>query len=709
LRGVDKLVSRISLRTKILIAVLAAVIATDALGTWAVNDRLLTGARQEADRQAQAQMAQTRALYAERAATLAAEGEAVALYPAVITALVDGNPKPLLQWSGQVAALQGTRVTVVDALGRVVARGHAPDQAGDELAPKLSGMRLALAGQSASGTEAGDEIGLAVRGYAPVRKNGIEGPVVGAVMLAAPLAAPLLNRLSPGTDTGVVDGLHVEAVTSVGQACNSSNTGVASTTCHFPLFAPDGQPSATLALTVPLAEIERARASAQQALWVVGGLVLVVGALAAWLLARSLTGPLALLTAAAGRIAGGSYDRPLDVRSGDEIGLLARAFDTMRQRVAAATTRLRDERDVLDAVLESAGDGVLMADRSGKPVVENRRWAELLGGQGLAAAAELRRLEGSHQQKFAQAALAWLGDPEQMVAAEFERTEPTYQRLRCYTAPVRHVDRTTLGRLFVMRDITRESEAERMRSAFVATVSHELRSPLTAIAGYTDTLLNAGPWDADTEREFLEIVARSAGKLAGLVDNLLDAAKVEAGVLRLEREPVRVERIAEQVIGQRRALLPDHTLGAHIEPGLPLASADPMRVEQILANLVDNAIKYSPNGGPIAVRISRANGHLTVGVSDRGLGVTAEQAERLFERFYRVDNSLHRTTRGVGLGLFICRSLVEAHGGRIWVESQPGQGSTFWFTLPVLADVPEGVPPAGVEAAASSAPREVLV
>jgi len=238
-------------------------------------------------------------------------------------------------------------------------------------------------------------------------------------------------------------------------------------------------------------------------------------------------------------------------------------------------------------------------------------------------------------------------------------------------------------------------------------VSHELRSPLTAIAGYTDTLLHAGPWGADTEREFLEIVARSAGKLAGLVDNLLDAAKVEAGVLRLECEPVRVERIAEQVISQRRALMPDHTLRADVEPGLPLASADPLRVEQILANLVDNAIKYSPNGGPIAVRVSHVNGHLTVGVSDRGVGVSPEQAERLFQRFYRVDSSLQRTTRGVGLGLFICRSLVEAHGGRIWVESQPGQGSTFWFTLPVLADGPQVVP-AGVEADGSLSRREVL-
>jgi signal transduction histidine kinase len=223
-----------------------------------------------------------------------------------------------------------------------------------------------------------------------------------------------------------------------------------------------------------------------------------------------------------------------------------------------------------------------------------------------------------------------------------------------------------------------------MRSALVATVSHELRSPLTAIAGYTDTLLNAGPWDDATEQQFLEIVAQSAAKLAGLVDNLLDAARVEAGVLHVEPEPVRLERLLEHVVAQRRALAHNHPLHLNIQPELPLANVDPQRVDQILVNLVDNAIKYSPAGGPITISLSGTPDSLKVGVSDRGVGLTQDQTERLFQRFYRVEGSLSRSTKGVGLGLYICRSLVEAHGGRIWVDSQPGEGSTFWFTLPTL-------------------------
>jgi signal transduction histidine kinase len=166
---------------------------------------------------------------------------------------------------------------------------------------------------------------------------------------------------------------------------------------------------------------------------------------------------------------------------------------------------------------------------------------------------------------------------------------------------------------------------------------------------------------------------------------LLDAATLEAGGLRLQREPVRLERVAERVLAARRMLAGSCTLHLETRPRLPLADADPIRIEQVLANLVDNAIKYSPQGGAIRVRInSHASDMLSVSVADQGMGIPAEHLKHLFERFYRVDSGT-RSVRGVGLGLYICRSLVESHGGRIWVDSQPGLGSTFAFTLPALA------------------------
>jgi signal transduction histidine kinase len=294
----------------------------------------------------------------------------------------------------------------------------------------------------------------------------------------------------------------------------------------------------------------------------------------------------------------------------------------------------------------------------------------------------------------------WLADPELVAAADFDRPDP-YQRLRMYSAPVRqHPTGDVLGRIFVLRDVTRESEAERMRAALVASVSHELRSPLTSITGYTDTLLHHGPWDESLQREFLEAVAGSSARLTALVDNLLDAATLEAGALRLLREPVRVERIAERVLAQRRLLAGACTLHLDSRPGLPLADADPLRIEQVIANLVDNAIKYSPTGGAIRVRVDASTrDELVVSVADQGQGIAPDHVQHLFERFYRVDVG-ERRVKGAGLGLYICKSLVESHGGRIWVDSEPERGSTFAFTLRTLAEaIDEQAPLPGSEVA----------
>jgi two-component system sensor histidine kinase ResE len=668
-----------------LAAILAVVILSDAAAAWAVNDRLTAGARREAEDQARAQAAQVRALFTQRAGTLAAEAEAVSLYPAVIAAIAGGNNKPLLQWSADVAALQGTRVTVVDATGKVVARGQAPQKVGDNLAGNLAGLRAALAGQKVSGVEAGDELGLALRGYAPSHQSGA---VVGAVMIADSLDDQLAQKL-----VGAASPIQAHVVpgsTGVDESCDVL-TDASAATCRFSLASPGGPPAATVSLTVPLAEVAQARDAAQRTLWLTGGIVLLAGIALAWLLARSLTRPLATLTVAAEDFGRGQYDRVVDVRGTDEIGVLARELDSMRHRIASTTAALRNERDVLGAVLESTEDGIILVDWEGAPIVANGRWTELAGDTGLAVLAELSRVGGDGK-TFAETTRSWLADHDRVVGADFEQFTP-YRRFRCYSAPVHSRERqAALGRIIVLRDVTRESEAERMRGALVATVSHELRSPLTAIAGYTDTLLSGGPWDDGTTREFLDIVAQSARKLGSLVDNLLDAAKMEAGVLSVEREPVRLERLARQVVAQRQPLVPDHALGVEADDELPLVEADPLRIEQVIGNLVDNAIKYSPEGGPIAVHaFDRGDGFVALSVSDRGIGIAPSHLEQLFQRFYRVDSSLARTTRGVGLGLFICKGIVEAHGGRIDVTSEPGVGSTFTFTLPRLVVVDEAV------------------
>ena len=184
-----------SLRFKVLMAVLAAVAITDALAVWTVNRHISAGAEREAEAQARAQSSQAQAILGERLAGLLAEGEAVSFYPAVIAAIAEGNARPLLTWSSQVAKRQQTNVTVVDRDGKVIARGVNPDQAGDQLAGKLPGLQRALGGEMLSGVEDGDEAGLALRGYAPVLRDG---SVVGAVMIADRLDGRMLSRLAGG-------------------------------------------------------------------------------------------------------------------------------------------------------------------------------------------------------------------------------------------------------------------------------------------------------------------------------------------------------------------------------------------------------------------------------------------------------------------------------------------------------------------------------
>jgi two-component system sensor histidine kinase ResE len=689
-----------SLRTKILGAILGAVVLAIVLTTWVLNDRIVAGATREAQRQARERGALTTSLYTERASTLVANAEAVALYPAVIAAVDGRNAQPLVRWSNDVTAQQQLHVKVFDVNGTAIAHGHTearlgPFWDGVEPSDRLEGVELALAGTPSSGVETSDEIGLALRGYAPVRRDGLTGPVVGAVMLADPLDSSLLARLAGGNTGGT---LRVDPFASnVAERCDPLAESLAAI-CQFRAVSPSGRPVAMFSLTVPLVDVDSAREDAQRSLWLTAAVLLLLGAIGAWLLARSLALPLMRLTIAARRIAAGDYRPPTDARClnvlttaprSDEIMLLARAFDTMRERVAAATTAIRNERDVLDAVLESTAEGIVMTTATGETVVANSRWSTLVGDGPLSAIADLEHVDD--RRSFGEVAAAWLAEPDRIAGADFERTSPRYCRFRCYTAPVDHQEGAVLGRIFVLRDVTHETEVERQRSAFVATVSHELRAPLTVIQGYSETLLddlNQGWWDPDSERDLLEIVRSSADTLGRLVENLLDAATLEVGVLRLQPEPVRVERIAERLVARRDGLTDHHNLRVETAPGLPLALADPLRVEQVLTNLIDNAVKYSPAGGPVVVRIDagRHEAELTISVADHGLGLDAEQAARVFERFYRAGDPVGGSPRGVGLGLFLCKRLVDAQGGRIWVESEPGVGSTFRFTLPALVE-----------------------
>ena len=228
------------------------------------------------------------------------------------------------------------------------------------------------------------------------------------------------------------------------------------------------------------------------------------------------------------------------------------------------------------------------------------------------------------------------------------------------------------------------ARANRLKADFVSILAHEMRTPLTSIKGYTTALLmEEADFSPETQREFLEIVDEECEVLQSLIHDLLESSVIDAGLMKLEPQPLRLPRLARSLVedmsrrAQRIRFLLDFS------QGFPIIDADPDRIAEVLRNLLDNAVKYSPHGGLVVVRGELRESEVVVSVADQGIGIAPEHLNRLFEKFFRVNSGLGRHVVGSGLGLPIARNAVEAHGGRIWAESQLGRGSTFYFTLPV--------------------------
>ncbi|HLZ10139.1 MAG TPA: ATP-binding protein [Chloroflexota bacterium] len=225
---------------------------------------------------------------------------------------------------------------------------------------------------------------------------------------------------------------------------------------------------------------------------------------------------------------------------------------------------------------------------------------------------------------------------------------------------------------------------DQLKSELLSTVSHELRTPLSSIKGYASSLLREDiKWEDETRREFLMVIDEESDRLTALIEDLLQMSEIEAGVLRVDRQPVKISRLAQKIVKKLRTQTRDHQVSVNVVADVPETLADPRRIEQVLHNLIGNALKYSQDGSPVQVRVERRGADVLVSVRDQGIGIPLEHLDHVFDRFYRVDGTLARQTGGSGLGLAICRGLVEAHGGKIWVESQLTKGSTFFFTIPL--------------------------
>ncbi|KAB8143431.1 GAF domain-containing protein [Chloroflexia bacterium SDU3-3] len=270
-----------------------------------------------------------------------------------------------------------------------------------------------------------------------------------------------------------------------------------------------------------------------------------------------------------------------------------------------------------------------------------------------------------------------------------------HQELEVFSVPTRDSLGQLTGRLWVLSDVTREREADRLKSEFISIVSHELRTPLTSILGYTELLL-ARSFTPAEQKDFIKTVYDQANYLSQIVEDMLGISRIEAGNVRLNQWVVSLRQLISEMIAQLNTHVSSrHRVVIDVPQRLTPAYLDRDRIKQVLVNLVTNAIKYSPKGGEITLRVQEhpklppdhpEGSFLLVSVSDQGMGIPSEDLSRIWERFYRVDNSNTRRIGGTGLGLSITKALVELHGGRIWVESKVGVGSTFFFSVPAATE-----------------------
>jgi two-component system phosphate regulon sensor histidine kinase PhoR len=461
-----------------------------------------------------------------------------------------------------------------------------------------------------------------------------------------------------------------------------------------PIQAGEGPALGVMRVALPLGEIEANVGRLRQQIGLTGfGMALLAALLAVYIAGRT-TQPVGQLTTVAERMAAGDLDARLFPSTQDEVGQLTQAFSHMADRIREQVSSLAEEQGRLAAVLDHMADGVLITDGNGQVRLINAAAARLLDaseeqalGRSFAQVApyhpliELWRVcheQGKEQVEMVEVSRHGLFLQAIITPFGYASSEDRHGR------PLEEAGAE--GYLVMLQDLTRIRRLETVRRDFISNISHELRTPLAGLKALVDTLRGGALKDRPAAKRFLKRMDAEVDALTQLVEELLELSRIESGQapLRLASTPV-----AEVVIPPVDRLRPQ-TERAGLEftvllpPQLPPVLADVDQARLVLTNLVHNAIKFTPPGGRIVVAARSDGDEVVLSVQDSGVGIPAEDLPRVFERFYKADQA--RSGGGTGLGLAIAKHIVQGHGGRIWVESVEGQGSTFLFTLPVAVE-----------------------
>jgi two-component system phosphate regulon sensor histidine kinase PhoR len=444
-----------------------------------------------------------------------------------------------------------------------------------------------------------------------------------------------------------------------------------------------GQTAGVLRVALPLSGID-------QALWSVGFRIVLAGlvvALAAAIMSlyisRRFSRPLEEMQRGAERFAQGDLSYRLKIPGSEEIGRLAEAMNAMAAQLSDRIRSLAEQHNKQEALLSSMVEGVLAVDSEERLITLNRAAAELFGVQ--AAEVQGRSLQevirNPALQRFVRKALSSRGISEGELVLE----DGEERVLQAHGTVLQNGKEQEIGALIVLNEVTHVRRLETMRRDFVANVSHELKTPITSIKGFVETLREGALKDPDAAERFLAIIAKQSDRLNAIIEDLLSLSRIEQEA---EKEQIQVKECKLRDV-LRAAIQDCEAKAAERQVKLALecweeltAKLNHRLLEQAVVNLIDNAIKYSDAGSTVEIDAAGRNGEIVIEVRDQGCGIAREHLPRLFERFYRADKARSRKLGGTGLGLAIVKHIAQAHGGRVTVDSAPGKGSTFGIHLP---------------------------
>ncbi|HUW63586.1 MAG TPA: ATP-binding protein [Spirochaetia bacterium] len=431
-----------------------------------------------------------------------------------------------------------------------------------------------------------------------------------------------------------------------------------------------GQVAGALLLFTPVADINASIGAVQHLIFYAAGIAVLLSTFVSFLLSRSISRPLGQMNRLTMEMARGDYSQQLPVTSRDEVGQLAENFNNLAVALKETVTALKQEKSKLENILDNMGEGVLAVDRDGRVILGNPACRRTLGA-GDALPVPLAGLFG---------AVLTTGARQE---AEFT-PDGGKTFLLAKVAPLESRDGQTFGAVGVLEDITELRQLENLRRDFVANVSHELRTPLTSIQGFIEAMQDGMLGEGPDRAEHLGVMHRETLRLNRLIHDLLDLALLEGSKTEWEINLVEVADLFSRVLLKLGPQIRE--AGIEMREMVPAEIAPVLgnedRIEQVLINLVSNAVRFSPPGGLIELAAAGTPGEITISVRDNGQGIPAAELPHIWERFHRVEKSRSRSLGGTGLGLAIVKHIVEAHGGCVAVQSEPGTGSTFSFTLP---------------------------